>query len=426
MAFGEDERLGERAMFWLLGLLMVFVIPQELDEAAIKKLTLEMQQEVEALRGWKFKEDVKSGIYSEEQVKEFMRGPGEEKKMTRAHKIIGLIPKESKAHTLEDATDFIPGGIYDHDSGALYVVKREGKELGLEEIKVTILHELVHAMDDQHFNLGRPKDMSGHSSDGEYARCAIAEGAAILLQERYKLKCKGKRVLSEEDKKNSMELFKAPLHLSCWVASFPLGARFLLKGDQKAMFYGMTGKKDVGSVGEVLLKVWKDVPKSMEQLLHPEKYWNKKLRDDPVKVDHKSVEALLKEQGMSVEFSDTVGELKIAILCTSESKKANPMMMMNPNLWTNKGASGWGGDSLFLISGDKPRCLWVTVWDEEKDRDEFLGEYEIYRDRIKPVVHKLGQRGVVFLYGFKKANALKAGLVKIRFTKNGKAWSCSG
>ena len=92
---------------------------------------------------------------------------------TAAHRLIGLIPPgcdPEKAFT--DATSVFVPAIYDHRSGTLGIVKRES-ELDYDSLslRVSIVHELTHAMDDQYYDLDSLMESGGgHERRGRSVR----------------------------------------------------------------------------------------------------------------------------------------------------------------------------------------------------------------------------------------------------------------
>ncbi|MBN2562551.1 MAG: hypothetical protein JXQ75_16625 [Phycisphaerae bacterium] len=424
------------------------------DELA--KLAAEMQQEVEALRGWKFKRPVDVGLYTEEQVRAFLQGDHAEEseawgtyaRHNASMEMIGFIPRgcDPRKAFEETMMSFVPGGIYDHNAKAVQVTKKPGVHSGSIEVRVTLAHELTHAMDDQYFGLGKLLEAEDLTSDADHVLGAVFEGSAVIMQERYRNKAKqsGNFDATESDgpddgaKKEMRALTKAPPHVAVWVARFPCGVRFLFRGDAMAFMAMMTGFRDPGSVADALRTAATHLPRSFEQVLHPEKYWEAEHRDEPVVVNDQDVEALLEGHRLHVIHRDTLGELLCAVLTSPSDKRINPMAMPMPGYWTNTAAAGWGGDRFYLLATgpdqkdakkkpDNLYGLWLTMWDTADDRDEFVKEYEVHRALESRVVHKLGRLAAVSFFGMDeargKALAKQLETAPPKFTRDGKPWS---
>ena len=421
---------------------------------ALAKLVAEMEKEVETLRGWKFKHPVEAGVYTVDQLRAFMESfPPDDAtakammaRNTAAHRLIGLIPPgcdPEKAFT--DATSVFVPAIYDHRSGTLGIVKRES-ELDYDSLslRVSIVHELTHAMDDQYYDLDSLMESGGGTSDAGAVSGAIIEGAAIVMQTRYEDKAgrtgKFDVAAAKQDTRDEMAqmktLFESPPYVTTFLARFPCGVRFLARGKPKT---AMSTDSD-GGVADAVRMASTNVPRSSEQILHPEKYWHDDKRDEPVVVNDEDVEKLLAAEGLQVIYTDTIGELLCAVLAAPD-RTVNPMGMAMPGYWTNEGAMGWGGDRLFLLAAEPIAedeqelaetlyALWLTTWDTPIDRSEFVDDYEAYRAMPARHALKLGKLGAAFLFGFDEAQrqALAARLQNTppRFTRDGKPWSDGG
>ena len=431
----------------------------ELTVDVLAELAVEMQREVEALRGWKFKHPVEVGLYTEQQVRAFLQGEGADEpdgEGERDHddasmEMIGLIPPgcDSMKAFEETMMSFVPGGIYDQKTKAVQVVKKLGVHSGSIELRTTLAHELTHALDDQYFDFDKPEKVGGATSDADFVMGAVFEGSAVIVQERYELRAKrsGKFDSTEFDKtyKEAMKqmgaLAKAPPHVVVWVARFPNGVRFLFRGDLAAFMGLLTGSNDPGSVTDALRTAATNLPRSSEQILHPEKYWQAEQRDEPVIISDKDVEELLESEGFDVLHRDTVGELLCAVLTSPADKKLNPMAMPMPGYWTNAAATGWGGDRFFLVTvspgagsaKSQPENLcgvWFTMWDTPSDREEFIDAYETHRALPARAILRLGKLGAVFVFARDETRrqALEKRLrtASLELTCEGKPWSFEG
>jgi hypothetical protein len=196
---------------------------------------------------------------------------------------------------------------------------------------------------------------------------------------------------------------------------------FLLQGDLSALLGG-TGTVNAG---QNFLKAVHDPPRSSEQILHPDKYWDAAKRDEPVLVDEESSRKLWTSAGYRVIHENTAGELLAGILTTPTDQKLDPMAAGLPTYWTNTAAEGWGGDRFFLLEPNpgSSRAVWITMWDTPEDREEFASTYKTISG--KPVVAlPVGVRGTAFLYGFtdEESTTLGKKLPDLRFTHAGAPW----
>ena len=421
----------------------------------------EMQKEVEALRGWKFKHPVDVDVYTEEQMRAFIREPleetGEKEKLAQGElgmKMIGLMPRDAdlKTVTEEMFNNVAPPGIYNHHTKELRVLKRADGDYGAFPVCLTLVHELTHAVDDQHFNLAKMEKTGGGTSDMGNAWGAVVEGSAVTVQERFRGAAQRSGKFNQAEFQESMmdaaeqmqAMTKAPPYLATFFARFPSGVRFLQHGSRALQEgEGKGGGKpfELQGIAEAMRAAAMSLPRSSEQILHPEKYWQAERRDEPIIIDDESAEKLAGSSGLRIVARDTLGELLCAVVTSPADKKINPMGMPVPGYWTNAAATGWGGDRLFILTsasddgGALPpiedSCgLWFTVWDTPADRNEFMEGYETHRDLPLRTVVKVGDLGAVYLFGFDEVqrNIVEAALrtAPPPLMRGKKPWSWSG
>ena len=416
--------------------------------ADLTRLADDVVRDVEAIRGWKFKQAVAKQFVTPEQARAWL-----EKEIARQAppdliarkqlflRTVGLLPPDCDLKkTFLSLMEGQVAGYYDSDAKVLCIVKRDSlKRAGLVE-RLMLAHELTHALDDQHADLAKFLETRiGQSEDGDLAAASILEGSATALMMRYlpRLQLSGALDLSEllaynkEEEEHNRQFFAAPRYFSSFLATYICGMNFLARGNVLAL---MLGDKDVGN--EVLAAI-KDPPRSTEQILHPEKYWDAAARDGPVLVSDEDVTKMLSQDGRVVVHADTVGEMLCAILTTPKDTKADPALMATTAYWTNPAAAGWGGDRFYLLAAGPsaeearktlkdPRAVWFTFWDTEKDRDEFLQAYEALPMTGRAAA-KIGSLGAAFFYGFAEAErqAIQTKLEKSppKMTRDAKPWT---
>jgi hypothetical protein len=238
-------------------------------------------------------------------------------------------------------------GYYDPQVKKLYIV--EGGDEAVTDI--TISHELVHALQDQHFNLDsltRARDDNDRLTTGQ----SVMEGQATLEQLGAMIGSDNaitalpggwdrvRQMIREQQ--GSMPVFASAPTILQETLIFPYltGAEFMRQFKQKAK-------------GE---SPFTRMPTSTEQLLHPDRYFD--TRDDPTGV---VLPAPL--VGTDV-YQNNLGEFETRILLFEYLKDQGSAV---------RAAAGWDGDRYMLI--DTPRgaaIAWVTLWDTSVDAAEFF------------------------------------------------------
>jgi len=425
--------------FLLFGHGLAGAVPLTAADEAELRLADDVAKTVETLHGWKFKQPVKKGMYSEAELRGFIEKrlaeeyPEAELQANEAFlRTIGALPEStSLRQTLIDVLMSQIGGFYDPPSKTFYMVKREGTDYGQLVDRILIAHELTHALDDQRVSLDSLMSVRDRSQDGEFVAGALVEGSATEVMTRYvtqaqfagDMKADDLQKLMKSEEERSKVFFQAPRYFQSLLANYTCGMFFLLQGQLGALMGGTT----TINAGQNFLKAVHDPPRSSEQILHPDKYWDTAKRDEPVMVDDASLRGILTGAGYKITHENTAGELLAAILTMPADQKLDPMAAGLPTYWTNAAAEGWGGDRFYLLdSGKGPsRALWLTLWDTGDDREEFENTYK--EGLGKPVATvTLGSRGVAFLYGFSKdeVNAMsqKLSAAGLHFSRAGKPW----
>ncbi len=244
-------------------------------------------------------------------------------------------------------------GFYDPREHVLYTIG----DLGLsEELDAMIyVHELTHALQDQHFSLEDLGIYDKQNDDKAIAALALVEGDATLIIGYY-FATYGKlsfKMLAQAMMLDSSKLNAAPYALR-----------------RSLMFPYMDGMSFVTKLfaakgWEGLNDAFEAPPQSSEQILHPEKYLGE--IDEPTEVELPDVEEVLGSKWRLID-ENVMGELNTQILLQRFLGK-----------WRSQRPSrGWDGDryEVFKNSEDGSILLvWSSVWDSEKDADEFFSAY---------------------------------------------------
>jgi hypothetical protein len=239
-------------------------------------------------------------------------------------------------------------GFYDPETNELVV---RGAEL-TPYVRATLVHELVHALDDQHFELYRP-DLIEADDERFSGFQALYEGNAVRVQEAYEasLTDDERRQLSEEEAEfgSAIDLSGVP-QVVPELLSFPYLAGPLFVDAL------------VEDGGEVRVdEALREPPVSTEQILHPELFLDGEAVD-PVDVPAADGEVL--EQG-------AYGEWVLLLTLAQEISVAD----------AQRAAMGWGGDAYVAWAEGDRTCLRATfVMDTPRDLDELADAWQRWAD----------------------------------------------
>ena len=222
--------------------------------------------------------------------------------------------------------------------------------------KITMAHELVHALQQQRFDARRLVEESGSNQDRELAMTALLEGDAQLSSTVYatvNLSLAEMLELLPKAEESGVQVFQSAPEVI----------------QKNLLFPYQTGADFVSSVQQSP-EIWRQVnqlysrpPVSTEQILHPAKY---KAGEDPIPVSLPAGASLI-EEDWEVIMEDVFGEFLLRTYL--ETGLPRPQSI--------RAASGWGGDRFRLLKDDSGgRALAaVFVWDTAIDAGEFLEAY---------------------------------------------------
>ena len=245
-------------------------------------------------------------------------------------------------------------GLYDPETKS-YLVVKGGSSAGIERLlmnmysfaglqfeNVLTVHELDHAIQDQHFNLKKLQKSVEGNWDKELALQSLVEGDASSVMTDYLFEQMGQ----PRPRKTEMP----PVTGSPAVDSAPTYFR-----DGLIVPY-MQGQAFVDFLREwggwqSVDDAYRKLPASSEQILHPKKYFN-----DPPQNFKINLPGL---PGYKNLGQDTAGEF--VIRCWGREH----------DVWRGL-AAGWGGDRFQTWESPSDHyTLWETRWDTSQDAKEF-------------------------------------------------------
>lgn len=154
--------------------------PSVAPSPSIASVLPELSAFVERARGLQFKDDVKITVLSpplfEEELKKLAVDPESVARAETVLTVLGLLPPDADLAALVAASDQKTVGFYDPASKELVT----GNEL-TPFVRRVLVHELTHALDDQHFGIDR--EVAGDEAGAAFE--ALVEGSAIRVEQLY-------------------------------------------------------------------------------------------------------------------------------------------------------------------------------------------------------------------------------------------------
>jgi hypothetical protein len=254
----------------------------------------------------------------------------------------------------ETSTDLYSDGIlgyYDHISKELYVVTDRPLELN-PEAKVTLAHEFVHNLQDQHYKLKKIWPTNAKDRDRNLAIQSLVEGDATLSGYAYAANyMSGADYSSLFDKKSVSQDVqnRTPPYLSMTtIFPYTAGTAFAARLHEVARF-------------STLNLALQDPPRSTEQIMHPEKFLQTPA-DHPIAVGLPDIAGPL-GAGWELKETNTLGEYDLYM-----------MLSLNGASDPEHGADGWGGGKFGMYKLAQEVMVYAaTTWDSLNDANQFTG-----------------------------------------------------
>lgn len=266
-------------------------------------------------------------------------------------KLMGFLPPvfdyEAETFALLEAQ---LAGYYEPADHTMYMAA----DLDDDNAHATLAHELVHALQDHHWDLASRSKYKPGQGDASSARAALAEGDAtsamldVLIAETGRTALDVPPQLFSEQILTSMD--KGPGASAPHVMRASLVAPYI---DGTLFVHALRRKGGWKAVDAA----WADPPTTTEQILHLEKY---EKREPAIDVPPPTFAAL--GAGWSVQEADTYGELgtRLAFAEWMDAPKAE------------KAAAHWGGDRGVLLQ--KGENEFAFAWRLRYDRPEAAGK----------------------------------------------------
>ncbi|MCS6844399.1 MAG: hypothetical protein NZ528_08790 [Caldilineales bacterium] len=331
--------------------------------AAAADLTPEEQRsrlmaQVEELRGLEAKEPVNFAFLTREELRQRLE-ERMEKELVRPRmaaseqmlKLLGLIPADlDLAQTVLEVQAADVLGFYNPDDRTFYLVDDTQAEPMTAVEQATFVHEYVHALQDQHFGLGRlTAEDTQLNEDQKGALRALAEGDATLLMGFWAATTLSpdqlQEIADQGAELNATALDAAPPYLR---------AGFMFPYQHGSQF----ARAVVSADGwQALDELWGGALTSTEQILHPEKVGE----DEPTAVTLPADLAQALGTGWQEAWRDVWGEIDL-VLWTQEALGDDAFDV----------AAGWDGSQYVFLSNAAGRGLFAIeiAWDGAADAKE--------------------------------------------------------
>ena len=353
-------------------------IADEARRAAILAIVDDLRDDAARIRGLPWKFPVPADVISraemrkdfERQVREELKPDvyARELKLARRLGVLGA-DDDPIAMTLTFMERGV-AGYYDPKRRHFYVV--DG--LSGEAQRPTILHELVHALEDQYFDLRKQVEPLEEDGDAMFAMKCVQEGSAELARKRYERENPAVARLAQAEQRKSPDNDAMLKAITAVPASLVVGT--LLNYQTGPAFVGRAVGR--GDYLATMARLYADPPRTQEQVLRPSRFLGAR-RDLPRRITWPTGLASAVGEGWAGLKPAPVGELDLALWVDrwvgGTDGRLTPKLLGSGRYYSPEAgtaAEGWDGALVQLLEeGGVPRGIAALLaFDTAKDANE--------------------------------------------------------
>ena len=339
-------------------------LKKQKKDVKLLKYFLQIEKETEAIRGLHAQELIDYNVIPKAELKAFLERKFNQQypedffiDMVNALKTIGLIDENvNLKKVLLDLFQEQIAAFYDYHDRKLYYVANSFFTPNIK--KMFISHEIVHALQDQKYNLSKMGIDNRTNDDHVLALSAILEGDAMYCMRKYyaghiniglvlDLFSTAFSVFKQA------EFDKAPSYVkTSMLFPYTKGLDFI------TAFYHEDSEITID-------EVFRNPPQSTEQILHIEKYIAGEIPVYPLLPD---LSDALTPHKLRIITNNVLGELGVRELLQQHISSPHAI----------EAAAGWGSDQYIVFENESTNergFMIFSLWDSPKDTMEFYTAY---------------------------------------------------
>jgi hypothetical protein len=360
-----------------------------INESELEMLTARAMARVEILRGQEFQRSVSVNVQSRTEYQSsspFQSSSSSNYSKWNNQVWESLFIVDSQSNISEELDKVYSGGVvgyYQPGTEEIVVVSDSSGSLSVSES--TLIHELVHALQDQRFSLSDQR-YRANTQDAQLAMNGLIEGEAKYIEKQYRQQCA-----------TTWECQRTPATGSSG-SSANNGIQILLYQPYAdgAEFIRTT----VASGGwEAVDSLFESPPTSSSEIIHQDtSKKNTPLAPLPAQTD-----GWHKYETLGVDGADTLGEASVFVMFWYQNSNYNINTIPRSSIRDADGtlsydhsvSTGLVNDQLTPYQkNDAHGYVWQLAWDSEEDATEFVQTYRaVLRghggDRVSETVTKL-------------------------------------
>jgi hypothetical protein len=266
---------------------------------------------------------------------------------------LGLVPAGFDA--LQSANELSDTGTLAYYDPLRERITVRGTEM-TPDLRVTLAHELVHVLQDQHFDLDAMLDDGDPMADRLSGYLALIEGDATRIQEAYV------DSLSTDDRESYLDAIgQTSGEAEEQLGDIP-GVLVAMQGAPYALGPSLVELIAVEGGNDAVDDAFEDPPASTEHMVDPRSYF----AGDSA---HEVTAPVLPTGGEQIGEDDRLGALPLFLLL---SERIDPLEALTA-------ADGWGGDAYVAYDRGGTVCMDLAVQgDSTRDGEELLRAFQAW------------------------------------------------
>ncbi|HUA86156.1 MAG TPA: hypothetical protein VMB85_20005 [Bryobacteraceae bacterium] len=334
----------------------------------------EMVSDLSGITGWKVERRVPSQMLSKENFRKYvdsrMKDSASEEEIHAEEailKMLGFVPQNfDLAKETVDLVSEQAAAYYDYTKKRLFIL--DSTQEGAEQ-RVALVHELAHALADQHHPLGKFLRKGSPDDDASTARQAVMEGQATWLTWAYMSEHNGGK--AEVSPELIDELTKS---VGADGADYPVFTNAPLYMKESLVFPYDEGLKFQDAIYHKMGRaafdqVFNHAPESTQQILHPAAYLAGEKPVDPEPPALREFIGKKAAKQFRVEMEGSLGEFDFSVLLRQYIDAKDGA----------DAASHWRGGSCRLYQNKRAKSYVLTdisEWDSPEAAHRFFDLYQ--------------------------------------------------
>ncbi len=385
-----DEPLGRVNGIWYNDSLNV-TYNDGLSDEELGDVVSRSMARVEYIRGLKFQSMVNITVISRDRRRELTRTETMDYEFrqwnTQIWKALFIIGEdEDVADEFERVRSESVKGYYRIGTGNITMVARNPEAVDLDV--ETLVHELIHALQDQHYNLSSDQ-FQGVVQDRQLGRQGLIEGDSEYVRMQYVSRCEFEWECLPLQRQQGPDETVQELNLGLW------GVLYQPYADGPAYVQAIVDRYGWEAVNNLYFSP----PSTSRELIHQELFFEPRIRFNDTSTD-----GWQRYQEFGFDGADSVGEASVYMMFWYQSVEyganvvdtaefnndPNPYSSYN---YVSESSSGLIGDRLVPYRNARTGesgYVWVLEWESEDDVTEFAWDYFRILHAHEATVHEAG------------------------------------